>query len=96
MATAMTGTRLTLKWKKMKTNIEIVSIDQYRGSFLLRVNDLDIIPKVLAHIEHDSPIEGDEHNAIVIGSNIAVETDCVGRASSLANELKEKFNQTED
>ena len=79
----------------MKRNIEIVSIDQYRGSFLLRVNDLGIIPKVLAHIEHDSPIEGDEHNAIVIGSNIAVETDCVGRASSLANELKEKFNQTE-
>ncbi len=79
-----------------KSNIEIVNIDQYHGSFLLRVNDLGIIPKVLAHIERDSPIDGDGHNGIVIGSNIAVETDCVSRAYSLANELKEKFNQTED
>ena len=75
--------------------VEIEQIDNAQGSFLLRVYDLSIIPEILADIEYDSPIEGDEHKAIVIGSNIAVETDSVGRAASLANELKEKFNTVE-
>ena len=75
--------------------VEIEHIDNAQGSFILRVYDLSVIPEILADIEHDSHIEGDEHKAIVIGSNIAVETDSVGRAASLANELKEKFNRSE-
>jgi len=75
--------------------VEIEQIDNAQGSFLLRVYDLSVIPEILADIENDSPIEGDEHKSIVIGSNIAIETDSVGRAASLANELKEKFNTIE-
>lgn len=75
--------------------LEILNIDTRHGSFLLRVNDLNLIPQVLTHLEDDSPLAGDTHNTIVIGSCIAVETDSIGRASSLANEIKEKFNGKE-
>lgn len=75
--------------------LEILNIDTRNGSFLLRVNDLNLIPQVLTHIVDDSPVAGDTHNTIVIGSCIAVETDSVGRARTLANEIKEKFNGKE-
>ena len=73
-------------------NAELLSADDSEGTFVMRFYGAGDVDKAVEYVKADSPVDGDQHDVIVVGDMMAVRTDSVGRSHGLATELLERFS----